>query len=328
MADRWHAPISELVGFGHIPVTRSLRGRAPKWTRMLVVGLGHEIVATIAVFGAFFSGLALGAFLLDRPIRHSRRPALWYALLEVCIGAWACAPVFLIPRFNAGVLSVIGAELSALEHWAFAFVGTVLLLLPATAAMGATLPAMERLVARWGQDGWAVGGLYASNTLGSAAGSRPAPLAPRSERSVVPWSRNRRHVRGGGRAPAAAGHGRGALAGRSVRVGAVWTFERGHRARRKTPCRQRGRAALRAGHRSPLRRGRRGRLPSIPRRRCIALYRRTLYGNPIGVVDRNELVWFARPPRNRARQVSRREFGNSIVARPGCNEYVFGFRIR
>lgn len=171
--------LSGLAGLGYEVV----------WTRMLAVGLGHEIVATLAVLGAFFSGLALGAFLFDRPIRRSQRPALWYALLEGCIGVWAGALVFLIPRFNTGVLAVIGAEPRALAHWAFAFVGTVLLLLPATAAMGATLPAMERLVARWRQDGWAVGGLYASNTLGAVAGTLIATfwLAPRFGFSSTLW---------------------------------------------------------------------------------------------------------------------------------------------
>ena len=36
------------------------------WTRMLAVGLGHEIPAVLAVVAAFFCGLALGAWVLDR----------------------------------------------------------------------------------------------------------------------------------------------------------------------------------------------------------------------------------------------------------------------
>jgi spermidine synthase len=57
-----------------------------------------------------------------------------------------------------------------------AFVATFLLLLPATAAMGATLPAMERLVARARGEANAQGeatsiaALYASNTFGAVAG--------------------------------------------------------------------------------------------------------------------------------------------------------------
>ncbi len=54
-----------------------------------------------------------------------------------------------------------------------AFFGTFLLLLPATAAMGATLPAMERIVAR--ARGQAAGdrsiaALYAGNTFGAVLG--------------------------------------------------------------------------------------------------------------------------------------------------------------
>ena len=54
-------------------------------------------------------------------------------------------------------------------------------MLPATVAMGATLPAMERLVARLGAGGGVVGGLYAANTAGAVAGTVVATfvLVPR-----------------------------------------------------------------------------------------------------------------------------------------------------
>jgi spermidine synthase len=42
------------------------------WVRALSTGLGHEIVSVLAVMAAFFVGTAVGAWLLDRPIRASR----------------------------------------------------------------------------------------------------------------------------------------------------------------------------------------------------------------------------------------------------------------
>src|SRR5439155_934660 len=51
-----------------------------------------------------------------------------------------------------------------------AVAGTFVLLLPATAAMGATLPAMERVTARLRRDGGSIAALYAANTLGAVLG--------------------------------------------------------------------------------------------------------------------------------------------------------------
>ena len=141
------------------------------WTRMLAVALGHEIVAVLAVVAAFFTGLGIGALALDGRIRRSTRPARWYAALEALIGLWALALVWVIPWFNDWMPFVIGEQPSPLRHWGTAFAGTLLLLLPATAAMGATLPAMERLFSALRHDGWSIGGLYAANTFGAVAGT-------------------------------------------------------------------------------------------------------------------------------------------------------------
>jgi spermidine synthase len=140
------------------------------WTRMLMVGLGHEFIAVLAVVTAFFSGLALGAWVLDLPISRSRKPNHWYIMLEFVIGAWAAALVFLIPSFNRLAHSVIGIDPSPVRHWALAFFMPLLLLLPATASMGGTLPAVERFFVRLRQHERPVGGLYAANTLGAVAG--------------------------------------------------------------------------------------------------------------------------------------------------------------
>src|SRR5262245_10397111 len=67
------------------------------WTRMLAVSLGHEIVAVLGVISALFAGLALGSLVPGRRIVASPHPALWYAALELAIGAWA---LVLIPLFS------------------------------------------------------------------------------------------------------------------------------------------------------------------------------------------------------------------------------------
>lgn len=146
------------------------------WTRLFAVGLGHEMPAVLAVVAAFFSGLALGAWSLDRRVSSSRAPGRWYASLEIIIGAWAVVLVWLIPSANFWAARLMGVSPSPLHHWTVAFLVPFFFLLPATFAMGATLPAAERLFSRLRQDGWSVGGLYAANTLGAVAGTMLATL--------------------------------------------------------------------------------------------------------------------------------------------------------
>lgn len=140
------------------------------WTRLFAVGLGHEMPGLLAVVTAFFFGLALGAILLDRVIARSERPGAWYAGLELLIGVWAVAVVLLAPALNEFAASAIGAEPPPARQWAIAFGLPLVVLLPATAAMGATLPAMERLTARLTGRTTTVAGLYAANTAGAMAG--------------------------------------------------------------------------------------------------------------------------------------------------------------
>lgn len=147
------------------------------WSRMLAVSLGHEIVAVLAVVAAFFTGLALGAFVLNDIVRRSARPQLWYAALEFLIGGWALLLVLLIPHYNQWMPQLVGAEPGAVRQWALAFGGTLLLLLPATAAMGATLPAVERVCAGLRQRSDRVAGLYACNTFGAVLGTLLATFA-------------------------------------------------------------------------------------------------------------------------------------------------------
>ena len=140
------------------------------WARMFSVGLGHEIPSVFAVVAAFFGGLALGALLLDKRISTSRAPGRWYAGLEIAIGLWALGTIALIPWINTVIHDLVGVDPSPARHWSVSFLVPFLALLPATAAMGATLPAMDRFVSSLAQQGRTIGGIYAVNTLGAAAG--------------------------------------------------------------------------------------------------------------------------------------------------------------
>jgi len=140
------------------------------WTQQSTLWLGHESAAVLAVIAAFFGGLAVGALALSARIDRSAQPARWYALCELIIGVWSLVLALLLLPISGWLLALIGAQPSPVWHWCVAFSGTFCLLLPATAAMGATLPAMERVLAQLRSDGTPIAALYAGNTFGAVLG--------------------------------------------------------------------------------------------------------------------------------------------------------------
>ena len=141
------------------------------WTKQFTAGLGHEMPALLAVMSAFFAGLALGAWKLDRAIARSDNPQRTYALLEFVIGGWALVSAWLVPVVADLCLRGIGVKSSSIWQGMVAFVFPFLALLPSTMAMGATLPAMERWLAPFVGDRRCLGRVYALNTAGAVAGA-------------------------------------------------------------------------------------------------------------------------------------------------------------
>lgn len=141
------------------------------WMRMLSYGLGHEGPAVLATIAAFFLGLAIGGWLLDKPIARSRFPQRIYAVLEAIVGMWALVLITLIPLANRWSGSLMGIDVTPLRHWIIAFIIPGLVLLPATFSMGGTIPAMERFITARRSDGKCLAGVYAANTFGAVAGT-------------------------------------------------------------------------------------------------------------------------------------------------------------
>lgn len=140
------------------------------WTQQFATWLGHESAAVLAVVAAFFGGLAAGAFVLGGPIERSARPLRWYAACELAIAAWSVALAFGLAPAGERMLALLGPEAGPLRQWCVAFAGTFLLLLPATAAMGGTLPAMERALRGTAWPRGTLARVYASNTFGAVLG--------------------------------------------------------------------------------------------------------------------------------------------------------------
>lgn len=140
------------------------------WTQQCALWLGHESAAVLAVIAGFFGGLALGALLMGPLIERSVHPVRWYALCEVAIALWCWVLTLLMPSFSGWALELTGVQPTPAWQWTVAFCGTFFLLLPATTAMGATLPAMERVTARMRLEGRSIAAHYAANTFGAVIG--------------------------------------------------------------------------------------------------------------------------------------------------------------
>ncbi len=140
------------------------------WTKLFAAGLGHEMPSMLAVVAAFMGGMALGATSLDGILTRGANPGLCYAGLEWIIGGWGIITAIVIPFVNERAIQFIGLEPSAWRHWFVAFALPFVTLLPATAAMGATFPAMERWLATTATPCRCVGAVYAANTFGAVAG--------------------------------------------------------------------------------------------------------------------------------------------------------------
>ncbi len=136
------------------------------WTRRLSLTLGHTVWALSLVVTAFMLGLAVGSLLGGRRADRSttRGECLKaYGQLELAIGGWALASPFL--------LALVERLYYGYGFWSGA-AGAVLVLLPPTAAMGATLPIMSRMLADEPESvGMGLSHLYGSNTLGACAGA-------------------------------------------------------------------------------------------------------------------------------------------------------------
>ena len=143
------------------------------WIRMMVLTIGSTVFAVSAVVTSFMAGLALGSYVLGKAADRFRGPLLFYAVLEVVVGAYA----IFVPEILDRTLAIFRDAHArfALSFYAFSLlrfgVAFVVLLAP-TCLMGGTLPVLARYYTqRREQAGSRVGLLYALNTFGAAFGA-------------------------------------------------------------------------------------------------------------------------------------------------------------
>ncbi|MBL9138712.1 MAG: hypothetical protein JNK85_22775 [Verrucomicrobiales bacterium] len=141
------------------------------WGRVFAAGLGHEVPALIGVVTAFFLGLAAGAWWLQSTVARSRRPLLWYAVLELVSALWVGASALFLPEFCGQMLHWMGLQPGLLRQGSVCVLAPLVALSPATIAMGATLPAIDAAVRQRSVEVRRTGWLYGLNTLGAMSGT-------------------------------------------------------------------------------------------------------------------------------------------------------------
>ncbi|MFQ5852606.1 MAG: fused MFS/spermidine synthase, partial [Candidatus Binatia bacterium] len=153
------------------------------WMRQLTLLFGSTIFAVSAVLTAFMGGLALGSFLFGRLAGRLARPLLTYGLLEVGIGLYALLLPVILEVLNP-FYRLIAQDFSP-SFYIFSLLrfslATGILLIPTT-LMGGTLPVVSQWYTQRGNGiGFAVGRLYAFNTLGAVVGAVGAGFF------LLPW---------------------------------------------------------------------------------------------------------------------------------------------
>ncbi|MEM6290587.1 MAG: fused MFS/spermidine synthase [Myxococcota bacterium] len=129
------------------------------WARQLGLVFGQTARASAVVLAAYFFGMALGYALAGRLSRRITRPLQGFALAEFAAGAWA----FAVP----GCLSLLP---EAVSTGPARFIAVVLLLLPGTTALGASLPFVAQAIAGDGGGTTRVARMYAVNLIGAVVG--------------------------------------------------------------------------------------------------------------------------------------------------------------
>ena len=143
------------------------------WARMLGLVVGTAVAAWAAVLVAYMGGMALGAFFGGRIVDRAKRPLMVFAFCEAGIGLFgAASPVMLhfVQSLCANLPLLSGTSPGA--HTVARIIIAVGVLIIPTMLMGATFPAISRVVAAKGRQlGRDLGVIYAANTFGAIFGT-------------------------------------------------------------------------------------------------------------------------------------------------------------
>src|SRR6185369_1518745 len=138
------------------------------WFQLLELVVGATAVSLGVLLATFMGGLCIGSVLFPRFVPLDRHPLKVYTSLELGIGVLGLAVLFALPvlgnlyaaNASHGFLSVLLRALLA-----------IICLLPPTVLMGATLPAVARLIESTPSGVSWLGFFYGGNIAGAVIGS-------------------------------------------------------------------------------------------------------------------------------------------------------------
>lgn len=146
------------------------------WQKQMIMLLGASAPAVTAILGAFFVGIALGGRMGDAALSRFNMPALrLYACAELTIAMNAFTMPFIQKTLHIAYLPVAHAfGATSTLAYAFRFGACMAAVLPATIAMGATIPFMAEALRKYSTESVAV--IYGCNALGAMVGALVGPL--------------------------------------------------------------------------------------------------------------------------------------------------------
>jgi spermidine synthase len=137
------------------------------WFQVLQLVIGSSAVSLAVLLGTFMGGMCAGSLLLSKYVSQDKHPLRVYAWLEGLIGVCGAVLIVLMPLVSQLYTAVDGGGQISV---ALRAIVCVLLLLPPTALMGATLPAISRYVQNTPSGVSWLGFFYGGNIVGAVIG--------------------------------------------------------------------------------------------------------------------------------------------------------------
>ena len=137
------------------------------WFQLLRQVIGASAISLGILLSSYMGGLFLGSLAFPRYVSMRRHPLRVYAVLELGIGVCGIAMLAVLPLVRLIYVGVVGYGLPGIMLRAAV---CLLLLLPPTILMGATLPAIARYMETTRVGVSRVGFLYTANIAGAVAG--------------------------------------------------------------------------------------------------------------------------------------------------------------
>ena len=137
------------------------------WFQLLQLVIGSSAVSLGVLLGTYMGGMCIGSLLVSRIISRREHPLRVYGLLELGIGFFGVAVLFVIPMLNGIYTAAVGDGLPSIL---LRGVVAGICLLPPTVLMGASLPAIGRWVESTPTGVSWLGLFYGGNIAGAVFG--------------------------------------------------------------------------------------------------------------------------------------------------------------